>query len=332
MMSVIFRIIYISFFATILLQSCGGLDDNDFIDSDELSDLDDAEISQFLTDNNITAEKDANTGIYFTKDVENPDGVEASGKICSIYYTASLLDGSVFDEHLEADGDGILLRQGVNAILPFGLEFGLGLMSQGETYTFYIPSQRAYGAFAFSTIIPANSIIKMEVTLDAVIGELELLERESQTIDDFIEDNELNDLDKNPLEAVQTLGSGVRFKRLVEGAGESLPERSQQVSIAYKGTFLDGKVFDETVGDAVFRYTFDNNAVIPGFDEGVGQLRQGDKGLIIIPSNSAYAQSVRVIPAFFKSEFISNNIIPGYVDSIDPYTILLFEIELKEIQ
>lgn len=332
MMSVIFRIIFISLFATILLQSCGGLDDNDFVDSDELARREDAAISDYLSDNGITAQRDVTTGIYYTADVENNTGDVGLGQICGIYYSASLIEGEPFDEYTESDGESILLKQGANAILPFGLDFGLSLMATGETYTFYLPSRNAYGGFAFSNIIPSNAIIKLEVTLDRVMDEVDVLEMESQLIDDFITDNELNDLDKNPLETVRTLNSGVRFKKLAKGNGAVNPETNQQVAVKYKGTFLDGKVFDETLGDAVFRYNFDTRAVISGFDLGVGELQVGDKGLVMIPSNSAYAQSVRVIPAFFKTDFISANIIPGYVGNIDPYTILLFEIELQEIQ
>lgn len=331
-MSVIFRIIYISLFATLLLQSCGGLDDNDFIDSDELARREDETISNFLSDNNISAERDADTGIYYTVDVENNDGESGGGKICGIYYKASLLEGDAFDEHNPDDGESVLLKQGSNAILPFGLDFGLNLMNTGETFTFYLPSRNAFGGFGFSNIVPANSIMKLEVTLDRVMSAVDLLQMEGEIIDQFITDNELNDLDKNPVEEVQSLTSGVRFKKLQQGTGSTTPEAGQQVGVSYKGTFLDGKIFDETVDDVIFRYNFDNDEVIPGFDLGIGQLQIGEKGLVIIPSNSAYGQSVRVIPAFFKPDLISSNVIPSYVGSIDPYTILLFEIELKEIQ
>lgn len=331
-MSVIFRIIYISLFATLLLQACGGLDDNDFIDSDELARRDDVTINNFLSDNNITAERDGGTGIYYTVDVENNAGESGSGKICGIYYKVSLLEGESFDEHNPTDGESILLKQGSNAILPFGLDFGLNLMNTGETFTFYLPSKYAFGGLGFSNIVPGNSILKLEVTLDRVMNAVDLLQLETAIIDEFIEDNELNDLDKNPVDEVQSLNSGVRFKKLQEGTGTEAPQTGQRVGVSYKGTFLDGKIFDETTEDVIFRYNFDRQEVIPGFDQGIGQLKLGEKGLIIIPSNSAYGQSVRVIPAFFKSDLITNRIIPGYVGSIDPYSILLFEIELKEIQ
>ncbi|MGB3465818.1 MAG: FKBP-type peptidyl-prolyl cis-trans isomerase [Cyclobacteriaceae bacterium] len=315
-----------------MLQSCGGLDDNEFIDADEQARLDDADIIDYLETNGISATKNETTGIYIRKDVSNSSGENGNGKICGIYYTASILGQEPFDEHTEADGESILMKQGGNAVIPIGMDFVVGLMSVGETFTFYLPSQEAYGQFTFADIIPANALIEMTVTLDRIYSESELLSLETSTIDDFIEENDLNDLDENPVGEVETLATGVRFKLLNNGQGSDAPATNQVVGVKYKGSFLDGKIFDQTQGEDLLRYRFGTNAVIAGFDAGVAKLEEGDKCLVIIPSNSAYAQSVRVVPPFIKPSLISNMIIPGYVDSIDPYSILLFEIELIEIQ
>ena len=313
-----------------ILSSCG-LDDNDFVDSDELARQDDATISDFLNANNITAEKDDATGIYYTRDVENASGASADGKIVGIYFTASVINGSVYDEYTEEDGESLLMKQGSNAIVPVGLDFGLSLMREGETFTFYIPSQRAYGGFSFSTILPPNAVILIEVTLDRVLGEVDVLDLESDQIDEYIDENNLNDLDENPLEEVETLATGVRFKLLAEGAGTTTPQLNQTVSVFYKGTFLNGEIFDQANTNA-FSFQYNSQSVISGFFEGVGRLNEGDRALVIIPSNSAYGESVRVIPDFLANDLVINGIIPGYAGSIDPYTVLLFEIEMLNIQ
>ena len=331
-MSVKIKFLWIAITGIVFLGACGGLDDNNFIDADELARMDDEAIRSFLSDNNITAEKDEDTGIYYTRDVENPTGEQASSKICGIYYSASLLGGVTYDEYSAGDGPSLLMKQGSQAIVPIGLDFGLSLMKQGETFTFYVPSQFAYARFSVSNLIPANSIIQIEVTVDRVLGEVDILEMETEIIDQFIEDNELNDLDQNPLEEVETLPTGVRFKLLEEGSGTAFPDLNQTVFVRYKGTFLDGQIFDQTVENATFQFTYTSQSVISGFFEGVGKLNEGDKALVIIPSNSAYGEGVRVIPDLLTNDLISNNIIPGYTASIDPYTILLFEIELVTIQ
>lgn len=330
-MSVKIKFLLTTIVAIVFLVSCGGIDDNDFVDSGEIARQDDATISEFLTDNNITAEKDEDTGIYYTRDVENASGAEAEGKICGIYYTANVVNGAVYDEYTEEDGESLLMLQGSSAIVPVGLDFGLSLMKQGETYTFYVPSQRAYGGFSVSTILPPNAVIQIQVTVDRVLGEVDVLEMESEIIDNYIEENELNDLDANPLEEVETLATGVRFKLLQEGAGTELPEVDDFVSVFYKGTFLNGDIFDQTNSNT-FDFNYSSSSVISGFFEGTGLLNVGDKGLVILPSNSAYGESVRVIPDLLTEDLVNNGIIPGYTVSIKPYTVLLFEIEMVNIQ
>ncbi|MEL7145020.1 MAG: FKBP-type peptidyl-prolyl cis-trans isomerase [Bacteroidota bacterium] len=330
-MSVKIKFLVTSIVAIMFLISCGGLDDSEFLDSDEIARLDDATITDFLAANNITAQKDEDTGIYYTVDTANESGASAVGKICGVYYEASVLGGNTYDEHTDADGESLLMKQGSSAIVPVGLDFGLSLMREGETYTFYLPSQRSYGGFSVSSLIPANAVIQIVVTVDRVLGEVDVLDLETDAIDDYIEANNLNDTDENPVEQVQTLATGVRFKLLVEGSGTTLPQVNQTVSVFYRGSFLNGEIFDQTDNNA-FTFPYNSQSVIGGFFEGTGLLNEGDKALVMIPSNSAYGESVRVIPDLLKNDLILNNIIPGYAGSIDPYTILLFEIEMVNIQ
>ncbi len=323
--------VFVSIAALFLLQQCGGLDDNDFIDSDQLAREQNIAILNFFADNNITGEEQVgDSPIYFVREISNTDGEETSSAVCGIYYTASVLDGEVFDSHLPEDGESILLRQGVNAILPVGLDLGIAQMKEGETFTFFIPSALGYGGFEFPQI-PANSIIKILVSVDRVLNEVDRLNEEIALINDFVESNELNDLEQNPLSEVRILSSGERYKTIVAGSGSARPLQNQVVSLTYTGSFLDGDVFDATEGDAFFTYSFGNNQVIPGFDNGVGQMVLGERALVIIPSNSGYGASVRVIPAFAKEEFINNRIIPSFVQAIDPYEIIMFDMNLREI-
>jgi len=83
-------------------------------------------------------------------------------------------------------------------------------------------------------------------------------------------------------EGVITLESGLQIKHIVEGTGNS-PVETDQVKVAYKGTTIDGNVFDKNE-DA----TFPLNGVVKGFKEGLMNMKEGGTAIITMPSDLAY--------------------------------------------
>lgn len=79
----------------------------------------------------------------------------------SVHYQGTLLDGSVFDSSIDR---GEPVEFPVGGVIPGWVE-GLQLMSVGEKYIFYIPSELAYGAQSPTPAIPANSTLVFEVEL-----------------------------------------------------------------------------------------------------------------------------------------------------------------------
>ena len=77
----------------------------------------------------------------------------------------------------------------------------------------------------------------------------------------------------------------------------------------YNGTFLDGKVFDSSIGKQPATFVLTN--VIPGWIEGLQLMKKGGKSKLIIPSNLAYGQGNQGIP---------------------PFSTLLFDVELIDIK
>lgn len=89
-------------------------------------------------------------------------------------------------------------------------------------------------------------------------------------------------------EGARTLASGLIFKSLEAGDGAS-PTATDAVTVHYKGTLIDGTVFDDshnspTGGPA----TFQLSAVVPCFREGIQQMRVGGKAKIVCPASLAY--------------------------------------------
>ena len=85
---------------------------------------------------------------------------------------------------------------------------------------------------------------------------------------------------------VKTTASGLEYKVLAAGSGES-PKPTDQVSVNYKGTLLDGTEFDASAkhgGPA----TFAVNGVIPGWTEALQLMKPGAKYQLWIPPQLAY--------------------------------------------
>lgn len=119
----------------------------------------------------------------------------------------------------------------------------------------------------------------------------------------FLEDNKNND-------GVVTLPSGLQYKVIKEGNGAK-PEASDVVKVHYVGTLTNGDEFDSSVkrGQPA---EFGVGQVISGWTEGLQLMPVGSKYMFWIPYNLAYGESGR----------------PG---SIDPFSTLIFEVELLDI-
>jgi len=87
-------------------------------------------------------------------------------------------------------------------------------------------------------------------------------------------------------EGVTTTGSGLQYKSLVAGDGET-PKASDSVTVHYKGTLADGTVFDSSY-DRGEPATFPVGGVISGWTEALQLMNVGDKFELAIPSDLAY--------------------------------------------
>ena len=99
-----------------------------------------------------------------------------------------------------------------------------------------------------------------------------------------------------------------------KGIDKLKPVKGSKVSLHYVGTFRgDGKQFDSSRDrNAPMDFTFIDQKMIPGFEEGIAMLGQGGKGRFIIPYFQAYGKDGR----------------PG---AIPPYSDLVFDVEIISI-
>lgn len=85
-----------------------------------------------------------------------------------------------------------------------------------------------------------------------------------------------------------TTESGLRYKMIQTGSGAKA-EKGNKVSVHYEGSLLDGQVFDSSYKrNEPIDFQLGVGQVIPGWDEGIGLLKVGDKARFVIPSDLGY--------------------------------------------
>ncbi|APZ05316.1 MULTISPECIES: FKBP-type peptidyl-prolyl cis-trans isomerase [Kosakonia] len=95
---------------------------------------------------------------------------------------------------------------------------------------------------------------------------------------------------------VKTSSTGLLYKVDKAGTGDA-PKDSDTVVVNYKGTLIDGKEFDNsyTRGEPL---SFRLDGVIPGWTEGLKNIKKGGKIKLVIPPALAYGKTgVPGIPA-----------------------------------
>jgi FKBP-type peptidyl-prolyl cis-trans isomerase len=118
-------------------------------------------------------------------------------------------------------------------------------------------------------------------------------------------------LDENKSKTgVKVTASGLQYKIINPGSAKK-PKPTDEVTVHYKGTLIDGKVFDSSI-ERGQPATFPLNGVIPGWTEGLQLIGEGGKMILYIPSILAYGEK-------------------GMGATIPPNSALVFEVELVKI-
>jgi len=110
---------------------------------------------------------------------------------------------------------------------------------------------------------------------------------------------------------VKTTASGLQYKIIKEGNGP-MPNATDTVKVNYKGTLIDGTVFDSSYDRGV-PVTFPIGGVISGWTEALQMMKVGSKWQLFIPANLAYGEH-------------------SPSPKIGPNSILIFEVELLGIE
>ncbi|MET0042428.1 MAG: FKBP-type peptidyl-prolyl cis-trans isomerase [Candidatus Thiodiazotropha sp. 6PLUC3] len=107
-------------------------------------------------------------------------------------------------------------------------------------------------------------------------------------------------------EGVTVLENGLQFEVLTPGDGPS-PKAEDKVEVHYKGTLIDGTMFDSSYSRGK-PTQFSLNGVVPGFREAISRMQPGAKWRVVMPPELAYG-------------------VKGAGKKIGPNETLVFEIE-----
>ena len=133
--------------------------------------------------------------------------------------------------------------------------------------------------------------------------------KDTKTVTDYTAKNEQEIKDylaKNNLTA-QRSTSGLYYIINEQGTGTQ-PTAASNVTVAYKGYFTNGNVFDQSKAEGI---SFGLNQVIKGWTEGIPYFKTGGSGVLLIPSHLGYGST-------------NNGPIPGG-------SVLIFDVKLISV-
>ncbi len=200
---------------------------------------------------------------------------------------------------------------------------GLSMMHLGDSVSFILRADSFYMATAGFPELPAFVTPDMMLYFDCKLAEIKpraQFEKEMAEMQKkYAEEMEVNKdaepelikkyVTDNNIKAKPT-ASGLYYVEVTKGTGAQAAN-GMSCTMHYKGSLLDGRVFDSSEGKEPFTFKLGEGQVIKGWDEGVAKMKVGGKAKFVIPSTIAYGEK-------------------GAGQQIPPYAPLVFEVELLD--
>lgn len=172
-------------------------------------------------------------------------------------------------------------------------------------------------AKGFASVVKGDKLSMTEAECQNVMNSFMMKNQERQAAESakqFFPNKEAGEkflAENKKKDSVVTTASGLQYKIIKMGTGPK-PVATDKVKTHYHGTLIDGTVFDSSVqrGEPI---SFPVNGVIPGWVEALQLMPVGSKWKLFIPQELAYG-------------------IRGGGQTIKPYSALVFEVELLEIE
>jgi peptidylprolyl isomerase len=228
--------------------------------------------AQYLTDNKAKeGVKTTASGLQY-RVITSGSGKSPTGPsdMVTVTYKGSLIDGTVFDE----TPSGETAHFPAGGLIPGWVE-ALKMMKEGDEWELTIPSDLAYGPEgAGGGKIPGGATLIFRMKLIKVMT---------------AEDNAKYLADNKAKPDVKTTASGLQYRVIASGNGKSPTSPTDMVTVSYKGTTVDGHVFDQTQPGETRE--FPAGRLIPGWVEALRMMKEGDEWELTIPAELAYGEN-----------------------------------------
>ena len=249
---------------------------------------------------------DEASGLYYKFYVENKDAVQPKvGDAVLGMYQISLKDSVIVPMRpLEEIVNEPLYKGDVNtALCMLHVGDSATFILDAETFFQYAQSDNPYGkkdlyfTFKLYEVMPK----------DTVKARYQQYLEQGRAYEDSLMQSYIK---KNKVKVSPT-ESGLYFIPKKSGKGTKAVA-GQKVAVHYTGRFVDGTEFDSSIGKNPIEFVLDQGQMIPGWDEGIAKMREGDKAVLLIPSKLAYGEV-------------------GRYPVIPPFSPLVFEVELVKV-
>ncbi len=210
-----------------------------------------------------------------------------------------------------------------SAIISFrgSFEEYLMEMSEGDSVSFILSADSVFKnilKLPLPLFISGGEMMKIDAKLLNILNPDEYISR-MEAIDELTAGLDLkealarNTFIEKQYPGIEPTEPGLYFISLKEGKGLRA-ERGKTLLVKYRGTFLDGKEFDNSCYEKPLEFTLgEQEQVIHGLERGIPLMREGGKAKFILSSQLAFGENGS-----------STGIVP-------PYTSVVYEVELLKV-
>lgn len=257
-----------------------------------------AEIDQYIKLNNLMATK-TEQGVYFIQTKSVPTGqAPLLGDEVKYHYITRRLDGVITDSsNVPGNVPETVILNGLQTRnITLGRYAGILNLKQGEEGSVLVASYQDGGRTG-TLLLPQYSPVRYDLRIVSV-------RTENQQIEDYIRVNNV---------AVTTkTEDGLRVSVTQARPDSVAITTGKTVTLNYTGKLLNGNKFDSNLA-GTYQVRIGEKQVVGGFENGLTKLRAGEKATLIFPSALGYG-------------------VTGRSTVIQPYSPLLFEIEVTKVQ